>query len=411
MPTAVDVEAPPSAEWRVVVGVSGGIASYKALLLVRALQARGAKVRVVMTSSAKRFVQALSFAALTQHPVLEELWDASRGDEAHVELGQWAQDFIVAPATMNALARWAQGFADDALLASLACTQARCFAAPAMHREMWMQASTQRNVAWLEAQGVRFIGPEEGALASGDFGIGRMSEPEAIADRLVAERAGGQSLAGRRILVSAGPTQEALDPVRFLGNRSSGKMGYALARLAAERGAKVTLVSGPVRLATPPGVERIDVSSALEMREVLQRSWRSLDALLMSAAVADFRPERYAEQKLKKGAMGATLSLVPNPDLIAEIGHARPAESPPLLVAFAAETENLLQHAERKLQDKKVDLVVANDARVALESDRNEITLVSAGEVRPFPACSKREAAAHILDWVAQRLSSRVSSD
>jgi phosphopantothenoylcysteine decarboxylase/phosphopantothenate--cysteine ligase len=392
----------------VLVAVGGGIAAYKSVVLVRELGRRGASVRVVMTPAAARFVGPATFTGITGEPPILDLWDPVHRGEIHVELAAWADAIVVAPATANLLARMAAGIADDAVSATLLCTDRPVLVAPAMHHLMWAHAATQRNVERLRADGVHLVGPSYGALASGEEGQGRMAEPEAIADALEAllgaVGSAGADLAGRTILVSAGPTHEAIDPVRFLGNRSSGRMGYAVAARAAERGARVILVSGPVALEPPPGVEVVRVRSALEMQAAIAARERAADAIVMAAAVADFRPASTSDRKLKKreDEQTRTLELVRNPDILAGLGEARAARGDrrPVLVGFAVESEDLARAARAKLTTKKVDLVVANPASVAFEGDDNEAILVSPEGDEPLGRISKRALADRILDRV-----------
>jgi phosphopantothenoylcysteine decarboxylase/phosphopantothenate--cysteine ligase len=385
--------------------VTGGIAAFKVPLVLRELMRRGARVKVAMTSSAQRFVGPLTFGALTGEAPLVDLWDAS-GGEAHVDLARWADVLLVAPATASVLARMATGLADDVVTATLLCARGPVVVAPAMHTRMWEHAATQENVARLRARGVSFVGPESGALASGEEGMGRMSEPEAIAAAGLAACA-PRDLVGRTILVSAGPTHEAIDPVRFVGNRSSGKMGFAIAERAMQRGANVILVSGPVSLAAPAGVELVRVRSAIEMQRAIEAR-ASVDAIVMAAAVADHRPRDVSTQKAKKndGEDTRTLTLVRNPDILAGLGERRAAAraTRPVLVGFAVETENLVAAARAKLEKKKVDLVVANHASVAFEGDASEVTLVDARGETPLGTLPKRETADRILDRVAALL-------
>jgi phosphopantothenoylcysteine decarboxylase/phosphopantothenate--cysteine ligase len=391
---------------RIALLVSGGIAAYKAPIVARELVRAGAEVRVAMTASAQRFVGPLTFAGLLGRAPLTDLWDAS-GGEAHVELAAWAELLVVAPATANLLAKMTHGLADDVVSATLLCAKSPVVVAPAMHTRMWQHEATRTNVATLAARGVSLVGPVHGALASGDEGEGRMSEPEAIAAAALA-RLAPKDLAGRTILVSAGPTHEALDPVRFVGNRSSGKMGYAIARRAAERGARVILVSGPVSLPAPEGVERVRVQSALEMQAAID-AHGEVDVIVMAAAVADYRPATVSKSKLKKQASGdeaRTIELVRNPDILATLGERRKQakRKRPVLVGFAVETERLVPTARAKLAKKGVDLVVANHASVAFEGDASEVVLVDARRAENLGTLPKRETAERILDRVAALL-------
>ncbi|AKF07103.1 bifunctional phosphopantothenoylcysteine decarboxylase/phosphopantothenate--cysteine ligase CoaBC [Sandaracinus amylolyticus] len=386
---------------RIVLGVGGGIAAYKAVVLARELLRRGAQLRVVMTDSATRFVGPVTFTGITGAPPVIDLWDAKYAGEIHVELAAWGEAIVVAPATANLLARMASGIADDALSATLLCSDKRVLVAPAMHHRMWSHAATRRNVARLREDGVLFAGPVSGPLASGEEGMGRMAEPDAIADALEVLFRETRDLSGHTVLISAGPTLEPVDPVRFLGNRSSGRMGYAIAERARQRGARVILVSGPVALAAPQGVERVSVRTAIEMQEAITSRLPDCDAVIMAAAVADFRPREAAVHKLKKleGEETRVIELVRNPDILADLGASRRGARP-VLVGFAVETENLVAAARTKLETKKVDLVVANHASVAFEGDDNEATLVTRDDEESTGRVSKHALADRILDRV-----------
>ncbi len=392
---------------RVVVGIAGGIAAFKAAELVREIGRRGAEVRVVMTASAARFVGPITFSGITGHPAVTDLWDPAHAGEVHVELGAWADAVVVAPATMNLLARAAAGMADDPVLATVACARGPVLMAPAMHARMWAREATQRNVARLVADGVRLVGPVDGPLASGEQGMGRMAEAAAIADALADVIGGGVTgdLTGRRVLVTAGPTFEDLDPVRFLGNRSSGKMGYALAARAAERGAAVTLVSGPVALAPPPGVTRVSVRSARDMHAAVLERVDNHDAVIMAAAVADYRPAAQTEQKIAKGEAPMRLELVRNPDILAELGARRKGPRP-VLIGFALETHDVVERARRKLTKKKCDMVIANEAKDGFGGDDNVATLVLPECVEVLGRTTKTALADRILDRLAALLES-----
>ncbi len=393
---------------RVTLGVSGSIAAYKAVLLARLLLGEGAQVQPVLTRSAEQFVGRATFSGLTGRPAFTQMWDADHGGERHVELARDSDLIIIAPTTADLLARLAGGRADDLLTATALASRCPLLLAPAMHPSMWEHPATQANVATLERHGrARLLGPRHGVVASGDEGFGRMLEPEELLEAVIASLS-PQDLAGVRLLVTAGPTVEDLDPVRFVGNRSSGKMGFAIARRAVERGAQVTLLAGPVRLATPLGVERIDVRSALEMeRALLERADRA-DAVVMSAAVADYRPAELAPQKLKRQAESQALQLVANPDLLAGLG-ARRHGARPVLVGFAVETgddQSMVQLARGKLQRKRCDLVVVNHASESLGRDDNRVALVDAAAHRWLPAMSKAELADVLLtelgSWLAR---------
>lgn len=394
---------------RIVLAIGGGIAAYKSAVLARELGRRGAEVRVVMTPAASRFLGPVTLTGLTGAPPVVDLWDARHAGEIHVELAAWADAIVVAPATADLIARIAAGIADDAVTATLLSSDRPLLVAPAMHHRMWKHPATRRNVARLREDGAHLVGPEVGPLASGDTGIGRMAEPESIADALeVIFAQTGRDLAGRTVLVSAGPTHEAIDPVRFVGNRSSGKMGYAIAERARDRGARTILVSGPVALAPPHGVEVERIRTALELQAAIERRAADVDAIVMAAAVADFRPGEVSDQKLKKldGEESRTLTLVRNPDVLAGLGAARATrgDRAPMLIGFAVETDDLAAAARRKLESKKVDLIVANHASVAFEGDDNEAILVGPEGDEPTGVLSKHALADRILDRVRDRL-------
>ncbi len=387
---------------RIVVGVSGGIAAYKAVELVRELGRAGAQVRVVMTPSATRFIGAITFTGITGKPAIVDLWDPSYAGEVHVELGAWADGMVIAPATANLLARAAAGMSDDALLTTLRCIEGPVLYAPAMHHRMWKAASLQRAVTALRAEGAHFVGPVHGKLASGEEGMGRMSEPVEIAAALAALFEGKRDLAGKTVLVSAGPTQEDVDPVRFISNRSTGRMGYAIAECALKRGAHVILVSGPVAIEPPRGAEVVQVRSASDMHAAIIARKDAVDAVVMTAAVADYRPAALQTQKIKKTDT-LTLDLVKNPDILAELGASR-LGTKPLLVGFALETNDVVAYARAKLTCKKVDLVVANHADDGLGGDTNVATLVHADGDDALGTLPKSVLADRIWDWVVARM-------
>lgn len=396
-----------SAALRILLGVSGGIAAYKSADLVRRLRERGHEVRCALTRSATAFISPLTLEVLSGHKVYEEeyLAPTGTGAELHIEAAAWADALCVAPATAHLLARLALGLGDDFLTTTALAFEGPLVLAPAMHSAMWRKASTQGHVATLVARAARLVGPLEGPLASGEVGMGRMADPAAIVEALEQHFSVG-ALQGRRIVVSAGPTHEPLDPVRFLGNRSSGKMGFALAEEAARRGAQVLLVAGPVRLPTPPGVERVDVTTAREMDEVLRLRVRNADLVIMAAAVADFRPRNPAPEKIKKEEGDLpVLELEENPDIVAGLRDCAPAA---LIVGFAAETSRLAEHARAKLERKRLDLLVANDVSrpdIGFESDQNEVTIFYRdAEPRTLSRRPKREIAGALLDLFAARL-------
>jgi phosphopantothenoylcysteine decarboxylase/phosphopantothenate--cysteine ligase len=387
---------------KIVVGVSGSIAAYKAVLLVRELIARGAEVRVVMTPSATRFIGAATFSGITGKPALVDLWDASYAGEVHVDLARWADAIVVAPATANLLARAASGLADDALLATLSCARSPVLYAPAMHERMWMSAPTKRNVEQLVRGGARIVGPVRGALASGEVGWGRLEEPaliaDAVASALRAMSTDALDLTGKTVLISAGPTIEDIDPVRYITNRSSGRMGFALASAARDRGAEVVLVCGPTQVPPPSGIERIDVRSALDMKGAIDRLAPRCDIVVMTAAVADYRPAHPTNKKIKKSTDALTLELVKNPDILAGLGAARDRAKRPVLIGFAMETGDMVAHARKKLVSKQVDLVVANEAAVGFGRDDTQATLVWDGGEEATPPITKLALAHRIFD-------------
>jgi phosphopantothenoylcysteine decarboxylase/phosphopantothenate--cysteine ligase len=385
----------------VLLVVGGGIAAYKSATLARELLRLGATVETVLTPSATRFITPLTFAGITGRAAHTELWDPGFSGERHIDLSTRCGLTVVAPATANLLARMAQGLADDLATTTLLAARGPVLVAPAMHPRMWEHPATQQNIALLRARGGIVVGPVDGPLASGESGMGRMAEPAEIA-RAAANARVPQDLAGLRVVITAGPTYEALDPVRFLGNRSSGRMGYALAEVAAARGACVTLVSGPSNLDPPAGVAVHRVRSAREMRDAVFAQMASADAVIMSAAVADYRPAEVATEKIKKGDGTLTLTLVKNPDILAELGAARTGPAP-VLVGFAVETRELVAYAREKLARKRCDLVVANLAADGFEGDDNVATLVSADAVFPLERMSKRALAGRILDAVRAR--------
>lgn len=393
--------------------VTGSIAAYKAASVARLWMQAGGKVVAVMTRSAREFVGEATFAGITGERAYCDMWDAARGGEIHIALAERTDVVGIVPATADVLARLAQGRADDLVTALALGARCPVVAAPAMHPRMWEHPATRQNVRRLAQQGrVALVGPVSGAVASGDVGMGRMAEPADVVAALEAAL-GPKDLAGRRVLVTAGPTLEDVDPVRFLGNRSSGKMGFAVAARAAARGARVTLVAGPVPLPTPWGVRRVDVRSALDLRAAL---WEAagleldkVDAVIMAAAVADYRPGRISKTKLQKAGPRARLDLVRNPDLLAELGVSRGKKRRPVLVGFAMETGDEIALAERarsKLVAKRVDLVVANEAARAFGGDDNEVTFVTASGVEHSGRGPKTAIADAILDRVRARWTS-----
>ncbi len=390
---------------RVLVATCGGIAAYKIPELVRCLSRAGHEVRCALTPAAARFVSPLVLQTLSGHAVRSELFDAAEeGEIDHIALADWADLVVLAPATAHVLARLTHGLADDLVSTLLLATRAPVLAAPAMNVNMWRHPATQANVALLRERGVRFVGPESGFLACGWEGEGRMSEPAQIASA-AALALGPRSLAGTRVLVTAGGTREPVDPVRALTNRSSGKMGFAIAAEAARRGADVVLVAGPSSLETPLGVGRVDVETALQMRDAVLAELPRVGVVVMAAAVADFRPAAPATRKIKKEELGdaaPTLALVRNPDILAEIS-ARPRDGR-VIVGFAAEDHDVVEAARRKLRRKGCDLIVANDVSregAGFDADRNAVHFVwPGGEAEELPLLPKAEVAAGLWDRI-----------
>ncbi|HKT74412.1 MAG TPA: bifunctional phosphopantothenoylcysteine decarboxylase/phosphopantothenate--cysteine ligase CoaBC [Steroidobacteraceae bacterium] len=344
---------------RILLGVTGGIAAYKSADLVRRLRERGAEVQVVMTAAAREFVTPLTFQAVSGRAARTDLWDtAAEAAMGHIELARWAQLVLVAPASADFLARVANGQADDLLTTLCLATESPIAVAPAMNRVMWANPATAANVATLQRRGIQVFGPGEGSQACGENGEGRMLEPVEIADRAVGLLAKGGPLTGKRVLITAGPTRECIDPVRFISNRSSGKMGFAVAQAAREAGAEVTMVCGPVSLATPAGIRRIDVESAAQMLTAVLHEVEGADIFIATAAVADYRPGCPADQKIKKTSDTLDLSMERTPDVLATVA-ARPGR--PFVVGFAAETESVEQHARAKLLKKNLDMIAANE--------------------------------------------------
>ncbi len=393
---------------RVLLGVGAGIAAYKAADLVRRLRDAGAEVRVVLTANAAHFVNAATFQALSGHPVRDSLWDESaEAAMGHIELARWADEVLIAPATAGLLARLAQGQADDLLTTLCLATTAPLSVAPAMNQQMWAHAATQANLATLRERGVRVFGPGSGDQACGEYGAGRLLEPAQLVAELAAARA-PRDLVGLRILVSAGPTFEDIDPVRFIGNRSSGRMGFAIAAAAAARGAQVRLVAGPVALATPAGVQREDVRSARQMRDAVLAQVATSDIFIATAAVGDFRPDVVAASKLKKqGQAALELRLVQNPDILTEVA-ALPGR--PFVVGFAAETEQVEAYARAKLEGKQLDLIAANQVGGGrgFEVDDNALLLLWPGGREALPQAGKDRLAHALLDRIARLRETRL---
>ncbi|MBC8020709.1 MAG: bifunctional phosphopantothenoylcysteine decarboxylase/phosphopantothenate--cysteine ligase CoaBC [Methyloceanibacter sp.] len=405
---------------RILLIVGGGIAAYKSLDLVRRLKDRGASVRAILTSGGAAFVTPLSLSVLTEERTFTDLFDLK--DEAeigHIRLSREADLIVVAPATADLLAKMAHGLADDLATAVLLATDKKVLAAPAMNVRMWEHPATKRNLATLRADGVAFVGPDEGEMACGEYGMGRMAEPQAILDAIsrtlgadrTAPLAALRSLSGRHVLITSGPTQEPIDPVRYLANRSSGKQGHALARAAVALGAEVTLVSGPVALPDPQGVRMVKVETAQEMLAAALESLPA-DIAICAAAVADWRAAGEAAQKLKKQGEETLLRLTQNPDILATIAKPSPGR-PRLVIGFAAETENLIANATEKRRAKNADWIVANDVRPgtgAMGGDVTQIHLVTAAGVEDWPSLSKDETASRLLARAADALAAKRSA-
>ena len=390
---------------KIALGVSGGIAAYKAAEIVRLLQDRGVRVQVVMTRAAQEFVRPLTFAALSGEKVITGLFD-SGGEQPnvdsaveHIGVAQGIDALLVAPATADVLAKFAHGLADDFLTTLYLATTAPVIVAPAMNVNMWEHPATQANLEILRKHGVTVVEPDSGYLACGMTGAGRLAANEAIVDAVLHRLTSQHDLSAETLLITAGPTREPIDPVRYLTNRSSGKMGYALAEAAARRGAKVILVSGPVSLPAPAGVDVVNVETAAEMHQAVMSRRSEATVIVKAAAVADYRPKRVAAQKMKRHAEFA-LELVPTSDIASDLGDRKQGQ---LVIGFAAETENVLENARQKLLSKGMDAIVANDVSrpdVGFDSDRNAVTIITPTEVLDVPATTKWDVAQKILDTV-----------
>ncbi|MEC9362182.1 MAG: bifunctional phosphopantothenoylcysteine decarboxylase/phosphopantothenate--cysteine ligase CoaBC [Pseudomonadota bacterium] len=395
---------------RIVLGITGGIAAYKAADLVRRLKEAGADVQVVMTAAAQRFVGAQTFQALSGRPVRDSLWDAAaEAAMGHIELARWPDLVLIAPASADTIARLAQGRADDLLTTLCLATDRPLAIAPAMNRLMWAHPATQQNLQMLQARGVQVLGAGSGSQACGETGDGRMWEPLQIRDAVAALLGAGGALSGIKAVVTAGPTREPIDPVRFITNRSSGKMGYALAAALRARGAEVVLISGPTSLATPAGVARVDVETAAQMLDATRSAAVDAQMLVGTAAVADYRVDAVAEHKIKKRDDGAQLSLVKNPDILAELRSAQPDL---FIVGFAAETEKLAEHARDKLARKKLDLIAANwvgDGK-AFDRDDNALQVFWSGGERTLAQAAKTDLARELAALIAERYQARTAN-
>jgi phosphopantothenoylcysteine decarboxylase/phosphopantothenate--cysteine ligase len=397
----------------VVLGITGGIAAYKAPDLVRRLRERGAEVQIVMTASAEEFVTSTALQAVSGKPIRSNLWDKeAEAAMSHIELARWADVVLIAPATAEIMARIVSGGAPDLLTTICLATEAPIALAPAMNRVMWDNPATQANREVLEERGIHVIGPGIGSQACGETGSGRMLEPDVIA-ATVFNLTGGKGeglLEGRKLVITAGPTREAIDPVRYISNRSSGKMGYAIASAAAAQGAEVVLVSGPVSLAEPPGIEVIKVESAAQMYSATHEAIGDADIFIAAAAVADYRPANLAEQKIKKNDESMSLTMVRCPDILTSVASLDPA---PFTIGFAAETENVIDYARGKLQKKKLDLIIANRVgdNCGFDRDDNTATALWSGGEKAYPTLSKVDLARELIELAAEHFYAVRGSD
>ncbi len=395
---------------KIALGVSGGIAAYKAAEIVRLLQDRGARVQVVMTAASQEFIRPLTFAALSGEKVITSMFGSSAEEPnldsavEHIAVAQSIDCLLVAPATADVIAKFAQGISNDFLSTLYLATTAPVILAPAMNVNMWEHPATKANLEILRARGVHIVEPGSGYLACGMVGAGRLAEPEQIVAATLERLGVTQDLAGETVLVTAGPTHEPIDPVRYVGNRSSGKMGYALAEAALRRGAKVILVSGPTALQPPNAAETLFVETAQQMRTAVLDRWEQADIIVMAAAVADYHVKNVSQQKIKRNG-AIELELEPNADILADLGNLRQAagKTKPMLIGFAAETGNLLENARAKLTKKGVDAIVLNDvsrAEIGFNSDRNQVTIVTASDTIPMAEASKLDVATKIFETV-----------
>ena len=394
---------------RILLGVTGGIAAYKSAEIVRRLKERGAEVQVVMTGAARQFVTPLTFQALSGRPVRTDLWDESaEAAMGHIELARWADRILIAPASADFLARLAHGLASDLLTTLCLATDVPITVAPAMNRLMWANAATRANMALLAARGIEVIGPAEGDQACGETGPGRMVEPDVLAAAVIGRTATSGVLAGRKVIVTAGPTRERIDPVRFITNRSSGKMGFAVAGAARDAGAEVILVSGPVNVCTPPGVRRVDVETADQMLAAVNENLGGADIFIAAAAVSDYRPVQVSTEKIKKTSDSLMLALSRTTDILATVaaGAARP-----FVVGFAAETQNVERNALAKLEGKNLDMIAANQVGegLAFDQDDNALTVYWRGGGRELKRAGKAQIAAELVALIAERFANRVS--
>jgi phosphopantothenoylcysteine decarboxylase/phosphopantothenate--cysteine ligase len=392
---------------RILLAVCGGVAAYTSVELVRLLRKEGAEVRVAMTRSALEFVRPLTFQALSGNPVHTELLDAQEENAmGHINMARWADAIVIAPATANTLAKFAHGMADDLVTALFLAAECPVYIAPAMNQAMWAKPATQENIAKLQGWGVNIIGPASGEQACGETGLGRMSEPYEISAELMA-KPGALPLKGIKVLISAGPTREYLDPVRYITNCSSGKMGYALAKAAFNKGAEVTLVSGPVALSPPQGIKHIDVETAQEMYEAVILQARKSDIYIGAAAVADYSPLNKAQTKLKKSADRLTIDLFKTKDILADVAALKQA---PFTVGFAAETDALESYAQRKLEEKKLDMIAANwvgRAQGGFDSEQNALEVFWQSGRKSLPMTGKSRLAEQFIDLIAVRFNEK----
>lgn len=391
---------------KILLGITGGIAAYKAVELLRLFQKEGASIKVVMTSNAKEFVTPLTFRAISGHAVIEDIFSTNANSGiSHIELTDWADLFVIAPATANCIGKIASGISDDALSTMALAFDGAFLIAPAMNSKMYQNPIFQANIEGLKALGYNFIGPEAGDLACGYKALGRMSEPSVILDKAISLLTPGD-LKGKSVLITAGPTREKIDPVRYISNRSSGKMGFAIAEAAALRGADVTLISGPTDIAAPPVSQFISVTTAEEMHKAVIKNAGGKDALILTAAVADYRPENVEAQKIKKGGATLNLKLTRTVDIASELGKTKGSS---LLVGFAAETENLIENASKKLISKGMDLIIANDVSedgIGFDVDVNRVHILDKnGEIEQTGKLSKKAIARIIIDVVKEKLS------
>ena len=408
--------APVGAAMKIALGVTGGIAAYKAAEILRQLQDRGAEVQVVMTRAAQEFVRPLTFAALSGKNVITEMFDGTSGPSAgssveHIGVAQSIDALLVAPATADTLAKFANGTASDFLSTLYLATTAPVIVAPAMNVNMWQHEATQRNLDTLRRRGVRIVEPGSGYLACGMIGAGRLAEPDQIVEAVMETLGVTQDLKGESILVTAGPTLEPIDPVRFIGNRSSGKMGYAIAEAAIRRGARVTLVSGPTAINPPAVAEFVPVETTQQMRDAVVVRFPDASVVIKAAAVADYRPRQTASRKIKRAGNALTLELEPTADILAELGAHRFEKQ--ILIGFAAETENVIENARGKLAAKHIDAIVVNDVSkpgIGFNSDRNAVTIITAEDSLQVAESSKFDVAQRVLDTVVRLRAARLSS-